>query len=99
MKSSAMHHQANKVIFLDIDGVLVTWKSMQLGLSPIFKVARFDFCCVGELNRITYATGAEIVISSSWRHWNKINSYMVSEGVCGEIRGKTPLIDAPGVKK
>ena len=50
------------VIFLDIDGVLVTRESMKEGgfRSP-------DRRCVERLNELIETTRAEIVISSSWR--------------------------------
>lgn len=53
-----------KVIFLDIDGVLLTTDSFRKsrengGIPPQ--------SCVTALNKITDTTGAKIVISSSWR--------------------------------
>lgn len=50
------------MIFLDIDGVVVTTDSLKTG-GPKCADAR----CVNELNRIVEAADAEIVISSSWR--------------------------------
>lgn len=50
------------VIFLDIDGVVVTPASVKMG-GP--KAA--DPSCVSQLSRIVDETDAEIVISSSWR--------------------------------
>jgi len=51
-----------KLIFLDIDGVLVTTKSLLAG-----NEYRFDKECVENLFEIITKTGAKIVISSSWR--------------------------------
>ena len=58
-----------KIIFLDIDGVLCTAKSVGLLKTNIDgRLAKqFDPDCVVRLNHITDATGAQIVISSSWR--------------------------------
>lgn len=53
-----------KVIFLDIDGVLIN----RAALTHIpFDRERFDPLCVKELNRIIKETGACIVITSVWR--------------------------------
>ena len=64
-----------KVIFLDIDGVLNTPASIKL--APIFvegaptwygrHLHAFDKNCISALNKITDATKAKIVISSTWR--------------------------------
>jgi len=51
-----------KLIFLDIDVVLVTTKSLMAG-----NEYRFDKECVGNLFEILTKTDAKIVISSSWR--------------------------------
>lgn len=50
------------VIFLDIDGVLVTHESLKSGGSSCA-----DRYCVGLLNKLVEDLGAEIVVSSSWR--------------------------------
>lgn len=58
-----------KVIFLDIDGVLVTKQSILANrhIHP----HDFDKDCVNVLNHILFETGAKIVISSTWRlFWN-----------------------------
>jgi hypothetical protein len=51
-----------KLIFLDIDGVLVTTKSLMAG-----NEYRFDKECIKNLLEIITVTEAKIVISSSWR--------------------------------
>jgi hypothetical protein len=60
-----------KIIFLDIDGVLVTWESLRIwGLSGPTKSrsgGMLDPKSVKVLNEIIEDTGANIVISSSWR--------------------------------
>ncbi len=50
-----------KLIFLDMDGVIATPRVVKDGLWAI------DPQCEEELGRIISATGAELVISSSWR--------------------------------
>lgn len=55
---------AEMVVFLDIDGVLVTARNLKQR-NGRYKVA--DAGCVSALNHLTHVAGAEIVISSSWR--------------------------------
>ncbi len=81
-----------KIIFLDFDGVLINRNSLAMhsGLS-----AQADPDCVKALNRITDATGARIVVSSSWRLSisDKEVAYLLkSWGVTGEFIGTTPII-------
>jgi len=55
-----------KVIFLDIDGVLVNDRSLRT--KRIYSLhENCDPSCVKALNRIIASTGAEIVVSSTWR--------------------------------
>jgi hypothetical protein len=56
-----------KYIFLDIDGVLNTRKSIELPMLDD-KNHRFDPACVEALNNIIEETDAKIVITSSWRN-------------------------------
>ena len=59
-----------KVIFLDIDGVLNTgrWHAQMGGNIPRDKYGyTFDPNAVANLKKILDETGAEIVISSSWK--------------------------------
>ena len=50
----------NRIIFLDIDGVMTSLKSRYC----------FSVNCFNALAKILTNTGADIVISSSWRHEN-----------------------------
>jgi len=96
-----------KIVFLDIDGVLATIKSCGQGGKqfPEFD-ARGTFWphvgfhalapdCVANLNKIIAATGASIVVSSTWRmgdeedFWD-LAQYLQQSGVNGEILGRTP---------
>jgi len=79
-----------KIIFLDFDGVLVNRKSwyVRSGLQ-----ATADPTCVVALNRIIQATGAAIVVSSSWRIGTtaaEIRRTLRSWGVIGPVLGCTP---------
>ena len=58
-----------KVIFLDIDGVLCTPLSFRLNrlLRLPAERQRFDPVSLYWLRRVVRATGAEVVLSSSWR--------------------------------
>jgi hypothetical protein len=85
-----------KILFLDIDGVLNTWYSMTRGYCPDRHLHYFQKSCVKELNRITKATGANIVVSSTWRKhrdWLGVIQHMHQEGVEGTIIGKTGVSD------
>lgn len=81
-----------KIIFLDIDGVLVTNESMQR--SGVGRHAEPDPSCVTALNEIIRQTGAKIVPTSSWRI---LGTEFVAEklrewNVFGEVIGETPRI-------
>jgi hypothetical protein len=80
------------IIFLDIDGVLV-----HLTHNPSGRKLRKDFdpACVAVLNRLVKETGAKIVISSTWRHFDPLDELrgkFTEAGFEGEIIGVTPMI-------
>jgi hypothetical protein len=80
------------VIFLDFDGVLVTRHSW---LVHSAEQARADPDCVRHLNRITTATQASIVVSSTWRHGKTlkgIQEILESWEVAGNVVGMTPVL-------
>lgn len=65
-----------KVLFLDIDGVLNSLQWAQAGNGfgcaamrspPTRELLRWDPACVRNLRNVIEATGAKIVVSSSWR--------------------------------
>jgi hypothetical protein len=87
-----------KVVFLDIDGVLNSQNYMTqqyvMGILPDDKI---DPDAVVRLNQITDATGAVIVVSSTWRlHylWRKnsegLKVLLKEEGITGTILDVTP---------
>lgn len=74
-----------KVVFLDVDGVLISEQSMKkLGCAD-----RPDPACVERLNRITDATGAKIVVSSTWRFFSDIDAILWAWGITATVIGKT----------
>ena len=84
-----------KVIFLDIDGVMNshdTCTDHELGL-----VSWLDAKNVAILNAIAQATGAAVVVSSTWRltmPFDELCATFVAAGCVAEIVGITPDIDA-----
>lgn len=80
---------AEKVVFLDIDGVLVTARLLKQR-NGRNKVA--DANCVSALNHLTHVAGAAIVISSSWRFCgqHEMRAIMDFWEVDAPIVGMTP---------
>ncbi len=74
-----------KVIFLDIDGVL-----NRGGFSAVAQSSSFDRPAIDRLNRVLDATGARLVLSSSWR-------YVVLDGTMN-LRGFEFLLRTHGLR-
>ena len=80
-----------RVIFLDIDGVL----------APIRQWDRYgdlDPACIQVLNEIVAQGGADVVISSTWRHGRtvvELQEILEAAGFTGRVLDKTPT-GAPG---
>lgn len=105
----------NKIIFLDIDGVLVNRNSLKAdheyakthgGHRPMEKFSAhynsFDSECVQRLNQITDVTGAVFVISSTWRMGrtvSELRDILSSRGVAGKVLDKTTTKDYNGYKE
>lgn len=68
-------------IFLDIDGVLCI-----KGCRP----GTFAPACVEALNWLTDAAAAQIVVSSTWRHYPDIDGILKRRGVTAKVIGITP---------
>jgi len=74
-----------RVIFLDIDGVL----------APIRQWDRYgdlDSACIQVLNEIVTCTGANIVVSSTWRHGKtvaELQAMLEAEGFRGRVLDTT----------
>jgi hypothetical protein len=82
-----------KIIFLDFDGVLVNRNSLSQR-RPIPEKA--DAPCVAALNAITDATGAKIVVSSTWRIGMttvELRELLKSWGVTGQVIDRTPCLN------
>lgn len=79
-----------KYIFLDIDGPLNT--ELDENKDPERYGHRFDNEAVGNLRKIVEATGASIVISSSWRHMGikRMHEIWRDWNLPGKIAGCTP---------
>jgi hypothetical protein len=76
------------LIFLDIDGVL---NSDNTDFDP--DTAPLDPLNIGPFNRIIAATGAKIVVTSTWRFFTSLEniaSYFAEASIEGEIIGMTP---------
>jgi hypothetical protein len=75
-----------RVVFLDIDGVL----------APIRRWDRYgdlEAACIQVLNEIVARGGADVVISSTWRHGKTIaelQELLAAEGFAGSVLDKTP---------
>jgi hypothetical protein len=85
-----------KVIFLDIDGVLVTYGDDAVYYNGTDMA--FHRPCVECLNMLIAETGCKIVISSAWRLSQKLSLPVIfrEEGVIGEIIGVTPSLGNRG---
>lgn len=86
------------ILFLDIDGVLnsqpfLADSRVSYG-SEIWPDAHIDPVCVSRLNRILAATGASVVLSSSWRmliSLEEMNAVLRRRGYIGpDIQSYTP---------
>lgn len=84
--------QYRKIVFLDFDGVLCPINDIPIEGRDRYGML-FNPQCVNALNQIIEATGAEIVISSSWRGglslWKLIRMWR-KRNMKGAIVGVTP---------
>ena len=85
------------LVFLDMDGVLVNepgvWQGYTLPkISQTGIGKRINRAAVAELNRVTDATMASIVISSTWRYLfpDTVETWLRQAGMTGVVVGKTP---------
>ena len=80
-----------RVIFLDFDGVL----------APIRRWDRYgdlEPACVRVLNEIVAESGADVVVSSTWRHGRtaaELQAMLEAAGFTGRVVDTTPT-DTPG---
>lgn len=82
-----------KIIFLDIDGVLVT--SRHMVQSKKYFGHEFDPECVRSLQEILEKTEAKIVVSSSWREGRTLKQLQSIFEINGikNVVGMTPIIE------
>ena len=82
------------MVFLDFDGVL----------APIRHWDRYgdlDPGCIQVLNEIVAGAGADVVVSSTWRHGKtvgELQEMLEAEGFIGRVIDKTP-VGAPGADR
>lgn len=92
-----------KILFLDIDGVMNKFEKILLSpreatpntMKSLGLTLEVHKELVDRVNQITDATGAYIVISSSWRigylaDWVDVVLYLHNSGLKGFILGRTP---------
>ena len=91
-----------KVLFLDFDGVLNSHKwigaNQQLFSSQqLFMHKHVDVEAVARVEKICQATGAKIVVSSTWRRFNtldQLQAILKDHGFTGEVIGATPILSS-----
>jgi hypothetical protein len=66
-----------KVIFLDVDGVLINRASCKIGFGVV------DVVCVANLNKILEQTHAVVVVSSCWRIGRTVSELRALFGIWG----------------
>lgn len=95
----------DKIIFLDIDGVLRTFKSdlewSKLLNKPVFKdfERRFDPKAASIINEIAFYTNSKIVISSNWRiklTLDKLRQIFRENGIYVDIVDKLDILASRG---
>ena len=86
-----------RIIFLDVDGVLISHRCYREPLKIPGKPASADPDCVAALNRILRVTGAFIVVSSTWRHDGvmRMREHLNGWGVENRMIGITPTLREP----
>ncbi len=92
-----------KVLFLDFDGVLNDTTFIDL-TEDLFSAQQIDPRAVALLNEIVRATGAKVVVTSSWRRVHRdlvLSEILRSRGFEGELLGSTPSfqISPDGIPK
>jgi hypothetical protein len=94
----------SKILFLDLDGVVNSmhwaWQRPIRGLLPpevasqALEEERLDPVCVDRLQRLVRETGAQIVVTSTWRHKMSVSEMIAMFALYGftdaPIIGVTP---------
>ena len=82
------------VIFLDFDGVLAPIRTWD-------RYGDLEPACVDVLNAIVAQTGADVVVSSTWRHGKSVaelQAVLDAQGFAGRVLDKTPTV-GPGATR
>jgi hypothetical protein len=92
-----------KVLFLDIDGVIVTnhhLSGLERNMQPWRDEAGYaHFCprCLAHVEELVARTGASVVLSSTWRFFledlDGVRRFFRSRNIAFEIHDVTPLVD------
>jgi hypothetical protein len=87
-----------KVLFLDVDGVL-----NHAGCMPLCKARMFDPACCDLIRQVVAETDCSIVVSSTWRLGETLESLKAKLFTCGlavtdRIIGMTPDLVTPRIK-
>lgn len=100
-RASAVDPPDRAIVFLDIDGVLNSQAWLD-GLNRRVEIVgvwdeewaeQLDPACVERLSRIVAATGAAVVVSSSWREVMPVSQVAVhlrTRGFTGDVIDRTP---------
>jgi len=82
-----------KIIFLDIDGVLVITSDFK---DRVGKSMVADENCIKQLNKITEETKAKIVITSSWKYCGQQELSLIMKywGITGKVIGLAPELSS-----
>ena len=97
---------SNKFIFLDVDGVLnhQQWfgsAECKENKGGDYEKSQFSPISVALLNNLTDVTGADIVVSSSWRKGRtleQLQELFESVGITGKVIGMTPCLYFTGLE-
>lgn len=89
-----------KIIFLDFDGVLNSenWYKIlreKPDQEERYPLDEFDPSAIWRLNKIVQETGAQVVVSSTWRKGREIDelqSILDEAGFMGKVFDKTPVL-------
>jgi hypothetical protein len=97
--SSGLVYKNEKLIFLDIDGVLNSELFYKIrSEDELYKIEGYPLCeidpsAIEKVNKIIRKTGAKVIISSSWRIGRSIEYFQElfnKKGFIGTISGLTP---------
>jgi len=83
-----------RVIFLDIDGVLAPIRTWD-------RYGDLDSACIQVLNEMVADGGADVVVTSTWRHGKtvaELQGMLQAQGFAGLVLDKTPT-DIPGARR